>query len=242
MTVETQTPPSSTHHIGPVRVEGSILHVLPSPGQEEISFDLREHDVPILDAWPWTTNAILLTGLAIVVGLGAWLLGSPWAWGGGALIALLLLRSAAANMHATPVIRLFRDGVASEVRLDPIGDEDFQRLAGELSFVHGAIGFASSSLPGVPAGEPLDGLLYILTHDKASQSLHVMKLCYRQAVAQMRAGELSHCDSIQFLVNGTVPETPERRESFEAALRECEDWSETTGPRVQAEYSWVHDA
>jgi hypothetical protein len=43
---------TNPHHMGKVRVEGSILEILPSPGQECVAFDLREHDVPVLDAWP----------------------------------------------------------------------------------------------------------------------------------------------------------------------------------------------
>lgn len=231
--------PRSPHHMGKVKVEGSVLEVLPSPGQEAVSFDLREYDVPILDAWPWTTNAILLSGLAIGVGIAAVLVRSPWAWVGGFLLGAILIRSAVVNLRPTPVIRLFRDGAASEVRLDPIGEADFTRLSGDLSLVQGALGFASSRLPGVPEGTPLGGLVYVLTHDRLSQSLEVMKLCYRQAVTQIRAGEFPTCRSIHFVVNGSLPRSSEKSDSFQAALAECEGWSETTGPRIRADYSWA---
>lgn len=226
--------------MGKVKVEGSLVHVLPSPGQEAVSFDLQDHDVPILDAWPWTTNAIILSGLAILIGMGAWLLGSRWGWGGSALVGVLLLRSAALSLRPTPVIRLFRDGIASDVRLDATSETDFLRLSRELSSVHGALGFASSSLPGIPPGAPLDGLLYVLTHERPSQSLPIMKRCYRQAVAQIRAGEFAPGRSIHFLIKRPA-KASEQGEAFKAALHECEEWSETGGQRVVADCSLVDE-
>jgi hypothetical protein len=162
-----------------------------------------------------------------------------WLWVVSLLACALLFGSAIKNLRPTPVIRLFRDGNAIDIRIDPLEDEEFKRLIGELSSVHGALGFASLRMPGVPIPGHLDGLVYILTHDKLSQTLHFLRLCYRQAVAQIRAGEFASCRSVHFIINPSVPWNPESRQAVMAALTECEESSTESGERVRAEHSWV---
>jgi hypothetical protein len=224
-------------HIGQPTVEGSTLRVPASPSQEEVTLDLLAHEVPLLDAWPWFTNALLLLVLGLVLAGGAAWLGTWWGWIAVGLLDLALLRGVVSNLRATPVVRLKTGDELVEVRLSTTPDDDLKELCGRLSLVRGAIGFAPG-LAESPVPNPSGGLCYLLTHEKLSQSLHLLDACYREGVGRVRMGELS-CEVIHLVLNETLPWSAEGRDAVTAALATLEAWSETTGPRVRATFEWL---